>query len=281
MAGGKDTVWRTFPGDTSAYPFHAAHATAYDLSLRYAFQPETVDHYTVTIAPNWWDTDWFKIMLGIGLPVGLALLAFINYRNRKRRQISVATQALRSVQAQLNPHFIFNALTSIQGLINTGDIDGANTYLSAFSVMMRNTLTEHEYLNNRLATELDSMETYLSLEQLRFHFQYSVRMEPGLDPNAIEIPRLLLQPIIENAVRHGVSGLREEGLIRVSAYASEQDLLIRIQDNGPGFVSSGTGHGLRLTEDRILLLNRLYPQSPIHLNREGSTFTFTFAKWLI
>ena len=195
--------------------------------------------------------------------------------------MSVATQALRSVQAQLNPHFIFNALTSIQGLINTGDIDGANAYLSAFSVMMRNTLEDQEHLNNRLGAELDSMETYLSLEQLRFHFQYSVRVEPGLNPNAIEIPRLLLQPIIENAVRHGVSGLREEGLIRVSAFARSPDLLITIQDNGPGFVSLGTGHGLRLTEDRILLLNRLNPQNPIHLSREGSTFTFTFVKWLI
>jgi LytS/YehU family sensor histidine kinase len=251
------------------------------LSLRYSFQPETVDHYTVVIAPYWWDTTWFKVTLGVGVPVALALLAFINYRNRKRSQMSVATQALRSVQAQLNPHFIFNALTSIQGLINTGDIDGANAYLSAFSVMMRNTLEDQEHLNNRLGAELDSMETYLSLEQLRFHFQYSVRVEPGLNPNAIEIPRLLLQPIIENAVRHGVSGLREEGLIRVSAFARSPDLLITIQDNGPGFVSLGTGHGLRLTEDRILLLNRLNPQNPIHLSREGSTFTFTFVKWLI
>jgi LytS/YehU family sensor histidine kinase len=222
---------------------------------------------------------------------GAIVLSFLAYRRKKRRQMVIqeaqkqqAIQALRSVQAQLNPHFIFNALTSIQGLVNRGDTDGANKYLSAFSVLMRNTLTAHEQLMGSLHQEFRAMDTYLSLERLRFHFRFQLDIADGLDN--LEIPRLLLQPIVENAVKHGVSSLRDQGFILLKATRNETDLLISIEDNGPGFThaATGQGYGLRLTSDRIQLLNQLYPSTPITLTHtggvQGTTLTFIFSKWL-
>jgi LytS/YehU family sensor histidine kinase len=279
--------------DTSAFPLHAPRGNTYDLALRYRFQPETIIHYTISVSPYWWETSWF-----LGSLIGLAVVgAFLAYRRTKRRQAVLqeeakqkATQALRSVQAQLNPHFIFNALTSIQGLINRGEPDEANQYLSAFAVLMRNTLTDHERIVNGLGPELGSMETYLRLEQLRFHFRFHLQVADGLHLDTIEIPRLLLQPIIENAVKHGVSALRERGVITITVAPRSEDLLITIRDNGPGFPAAGAegfsegGYGLKLTGDRIRLLNQLHPGTPIVMTRsEGpeASFTFIFTKWLV
>jgi two-component system, LytTR family, sensor kinase len=294
-----DSLWRTFPSDTSAFPLHIPRGNTYDLALRYKFQRETIVHYTIAVSRYWWSTTWFLVTLCTALGAAVIFWSFVSYRSKKERQWAIqegqkkrATQALRSVQAQLNPHFIFNALTSIQGLVNTGDIDGANRYLSEFSLLMRHTLSEQDQILNRLGMELASMETYLRLEQLRFHFGFSFHVDPSLLVDELEIPRLLLQPVIENAVKHGVSGLRENGYIRVSVHADSPHLTIDIRDNGPGFrpaIQEGAGrepgasYGLRLTADRIRLLNQLQPETPIELTRadgSGTTFTFTFKNWL-
>lgn len=241
------------------------------------------------VAPYWWATSWFIIT---AVAAGLVCL-FEIYRRRKRRQITeqekrrqTAIQSLQSVQAQLNPHFIFNALTSIQGLVNRGDTDGANQYLTTFSTLMRNTLTQHDRLSGSLSQELRSMETYLRLEQLRFHFQF--RIDSQLSADTIEVPHLLFQPIIENAVKHGVSSLREAGKVNLCVFSRADDLLVEITDNGFGCHPDATdgdhSFGLRLTTDRIKHLNQLNPATPIDLRytagRRATTFTFIFSKWL-
>lgn len=268
---------------------HAPRGHSYDLQLRYRFQPETEAHYTIVVAPYWWASTWFIVTAAAA---GLASL-FEIYRRRKRRQLAeqekrrqTAIQSLQSVQAQLNPHFVFNALTSIQGLVNRGDIDGANEYLSTFSTLMRNTLTQHDRLAGSLSQELKSMDTYLRLEQLRFHFDY--RIDSDLPADTIEVPHLLFQPIIENAVKHGVSSLRENGLVKLAAYTRAEDLVVEITDNGfgchPARPDGKPSFGLRLTTDRIKHLNQLNPATPIDLRytagRRATTFTFIFSKWL-
>ena len=289
----KDTLWRTFPSDSSAFPLHASRGHAYDLYLRYRFQRETEAHFTVVVSPYWWTTTWFILLGIVAVVTTCALLLFEAYRGRKRRQLArqeeqrrTAIQSLQSVQAQLNPHFIFNALTSIQGLVNRGDIDGANQYLSTFSSLMRNTLTQHERVQGTLSQELRSMETYLQLEQLRFHFQF--RIDTNLPADTIEVPHLLFQPIVENAVKHGVSSLRENGLITLSAYARAEDLVVEVTDNGlgchPAEPDNSGSFGLRLTTDRIRHLNQLNAAASIGLfytaGRRATTFTFIFNRWL-
>lgn len=261
----------------------------YDLLLRYAFQPQTVTRYTLIVEPYWWNTLLFRAGIGLFILAAAAAGTFWGYRRRQTRRFILqeeqrekATLALRSIQSQLNPHFIFNSLNSIQSLVNAGDIDGTNRYLTEFSTLMRATLTEHDRILHRLGSELESMETYLRLEQLRFHFQYHIHSDPALED--AEIPRLLLQPIIENAVRHGVSGLREQGVISIMATREGGDLRIAIRDNGVGFPRGvTTGYGLKLTYDRIRLLNQMYGEAQIELagpERPETTFTFIFKNWL-
>lgn len=294
--GSPDSTWGPVPVGPAPFRLHMERGGRYDLYLRYSFQPETVTHYTMVIWPYWWNTLLFRIGIGLLLLVLAAAIAFLVYRRKKLNQFDrqeeqrqKAILSLQSIQAQLNPHFIFNSLTSIQGLINSGNIDGANQYLSEFSVLMRNTLAEHERILHRLGSELKSMETYLRLEQLRFHFQYRFYIDPGLRVDEGEIPRLLLQPVIENAVRHGVSGLRENGIISIFVTREGDDLKIGIQDNGPGMPANkpankdGKGYGLNLTHDRIRLLNQMQGEVPIELTGPegpGTTFTFIFKNWL-
>lgn len=261
----------------------------YNLLLRYTFQPQTVTRYTVIVQPYWWNTLLFRAGIGLLILTTAAALTFWGYKRKQTRRFALqeeqrekATLALRSIQSQLNPHFIFNALNSIQSLVNAGDIDGTNRYLTEFSALIRVTLTEHDRILHRLGNELKSMEIYLRLEQLRFHFQYHIHADPALED--AEIPLLLLQPIIENAVRHGVSALREQGVISIMVTREGGDLRIAIRDNGAGFPQGATtGYGLKLTYDRIRLLNQMYGGTQIELvgpTHPETTFTFVFKNWL-
>ncbi len=203
------------------------------------------------------------------------LAAFYFYQQKRGNQLLKQKQEtetsilkLKSIQSQLNPHFIFNSLSSIQSLINSNEINAANEYLSRFSDLMRNTLVQSNNLFQKLDKEINILDTFLKLEQLRFQFSYQITTDGIINKFDTEIPSLLLQPIVENAVKHGVSGLREKGVIQIYFYLGGADMLVEIKDNGPGFrnVSEENGYGLKLTDDRIKLLNNLMKEQEIIKN---------------
>ena len=240
--------------------------TDYDLFLRYKFQPETVNHYLVTVKPNLWQSILFRIIAAIIILSLIVITGFYYYRKRKEKQLLNQKEEteklvlkLRAIHGQLNPHFIFNSLNSIQGLINTNRISQANEYLSEFSSLMRNTLTDSDKIYHSLDKELKILSTYLKLEQLRFEFNYDFKIDESINIHEIEFPGMLLQPLIENAVRHGVSGLREEGEIIIHFYRDNHNLIVEIKDNGNGFEDNlkSNGYGCKLTDDKIKLLNKL------------------------
>ncbi len=171
----------------------------------------------------------------------------------------------RSVHAQLNPHFTFNALSSIQGLINNNDIKGANRYLSDFATLVRRSLADSEQPFIPLQRELQTLDTYLTLEQLRFNFTFVIHCSEEVPVATIEVPSLLLQPLVENAVKHGIAALQEKGLIRVEVLRQGDDLVIQINDNGKGFEpgKETPGYGLKLTRDRIRLLNEMAAEEQV------------------
>ncbi len=219
------------------------HGDDYLLQVRYIIHPRYIQEYTFSVDPRWYQTAKFKMYLLFGcLCVGFAFVLF-NYRQRvktarwKKDQLSLELKAIR---AQLNPHFVFNALSSIQGLINKNDIAKANHYLVEFSSLLRESMANNDKEMIPLGNELKILETYLKLEQLRFHFQYEIIVDEALNKNAIEIPSLLLQPLIENAIKHGVSALNEKGLIMIRICKNNNDLLAIITDNGNGTLTIKT-----------------------------------------
>jgi LytS/YehU family sensor histidine kinase len=187
----------------------------------------------------------------------------------------------------LNPHFIFNALNSIQGLINKNELTSANLYLTEFSSLLRESLKNNDKELIPLNIELKTLETYIKLEQLRFYFNYSFQIDPNINTNTIDVPALLLQPLIENAIKHGISSLDKNGFISISIHQKEKNLVIEISDNGKGFVSSNktNGFGLKLTNERIQLLNQSYKEQPIKMlidsdASKGTVIHLVFENWL-
>lgn len=260
------TDWRANDFDNNIIWLKNLTPGNYTLHMRYSAQRHNVADYPFEIKPAWHQTTFFKIIAGglIAAFFGFIILAF---RLAKQKQKTAEEQSkkaklsleLKAIHAQLNPHFVFNSLSSIQGLINKNDIAGANLYLSTFGNLMRDSLTGGDKDMVSLDKEINMLETYLALEQLRFGFQYSINVDKAINTSETEIPSLLLQPLIENAVKHGVALLEEKGTIHIDIVKEHNDMAIRIQDNGNGFAITQPvdGYGLKLTKDRITLLNEV------------------------
>ncbi|RYE53278.1 MAG: hypothetical protein EOP48_14750, partial [Sphingobacteriales bacterium] len=232
------------------------------------------------------------LILVIVTAIGGALLAVIVSRvkrtgskklSREQQQKEIAKSRLNGIRAQLNPHFLFNALAGIQNLMNKNDMDTANRYLGKFARLTRNVLDNQEMVT--IKDEVALLEDYLQMEQLRFGFKYAITTEKGLDINNIEIPSMLLQPLVENSVKHGFDG-KADGNILVKFNFVETDLILSVADNGKGFDPGMkySGLGLKLTENRISLLRDIYKENEIDLiitsNDNGTKIIIRLKHWL-
>jgi hypothetical protein len=284
----KDSLWQT-TGHTLILSDFKPGAD-YTLLIRYKSAPANIQAYTFHTLPKWYQTTKYRYTLAGLIALVLFALLFLFYRIRLKKEKNKnasLSYGLKSIRSQLNPHFVFNALSSIQGLINKNDIPGANHYLTEFSNLLRESLRNNDKELVPLDTELKILETYLKLEQLRFQFHYEIDIDNRIDKNAVEIPALLLQPIIENAIKHGVSSLNEKGEVKIRFSNKGNDLMVSVADNGKGFTNNtpATGFGLKLTKDRIHLLNQTLKSQPIELSIEssqntGTTVHLVFKNWL-
>lgn len=203
-------------------------------------------------------------------------LGFFLYRSQTRRRIRkledqkqrVAVQ-LKGIQVQLNPHFMFNAINSIQNLIQKHQVDDANHYLNRFASLTRAALEFAEQEMISLSDEIKLLDDYLQMEQLRYGFHYEIENAIVAHPDLIEIPTMMLQPFVENAIKHGIADLYEKGKISVRFANNQGNLCIEIKDNGKGFnmneLDSAAGYGMRLSKERIVLLNKAYPENSFAL----------------
>lgn len=283
-----DTVWHRTGNPLLLTQLE--HSESYKLLVRYSVHPKYIQEYTFYIEPKWYQTTKFKIFVFFGCAfIGLAFV-FAKYRLRERtvrKKKDLLTLELKSIRSQLNPHFVFNAMNSIQGLINKNDIPSANYYLTEFSNLLRESLRNNDKEMAPLITEISLLETYLKLEQLRFHFQYSIITDQAINQSAIEIPALLLQPLVENAVKHGIASLQDKGTVIIRFESEGQSLHVLISDNGVGFNGqvSENGLGLKLTRDRIQLLNQTLKKQLIGIKfkrmpTNGTTVYLSFENWL-
>lgn len=265
----------------------------YELLLRYKFQHETINRYYIVTSPNFWQITLVKIILGAVILCLLLFSIYYFYQQKQKKEIieqqnenEKTLLKLTAIRAQLNPHFIFNSLSSIQGLINTNEISSANKYLAEFSNLMRNTLVDGDKVFQNLDKEINILTTYLNLEQLRFKFEYRIEIDKTINETEIEIPSMLLQPMVENAIKHGVSELRENGKVYINFFRNGADLMAEIKDNGKGFNNTKItdGYGLKLTNDRIELLNKMISDQEIIKNifreNDQTVVQVIFKNWL-
>ncbi|MDB5256028.1 MAG: tetratricopeptide repeat protein [Chitinophagaceae bacterium] len=215
----------------------------------------------------------FSKLVIYALLMGLLIVlisAWIVYVNAKKRRIANQSLVLRSLRSQMNPHFIFNALNSVNNFISKNDERSANKYLSDFSKLMRTVMENSRYEFISLSTELSILQLYLSLEHARFKdkFDYTLTVSEELSLEQTQIPPMLIQPYIENAIWHGLRYKEEKGLLTVNILPHEGDVMVTIEDNGIGRKKSAElkthnqkdkdSIGLKNTEARIAIINELY-----------------------
>lgn len=214
----------------------------------------------------------FNYVLIFASTILLGLLLFIiktlNSIKIKNKKIE-----LQSLRREMNPHFVFNSLNSINNYIAQNDELAANKYLSAYSNLMRSTMENSNKDFISLSTELELLKRYLDLEQLRFSdkFSYTISVDENIDCDTIEIPNMLIQPQVENAIWHGLRYKETKGLLQLDFVLHNKQLLIKIEDDGIGFTKSQllktknqqshNSIGIKNTKNRITLLNNLYSKN--------------------
>ena len=221
----------------------------------------------------WYNSFWFKWLLGTFV-MSVLLLSFWVYNRQKRNQLKrrfeltteINQLKLHALNAQMNPHFVFNAMSSIQQMIGAKDNKMAMEYLSKFSRLLRHVIHYSSETTVFLNEELKFIENYLQLEQARFHdlFDYEVNIDESLEEDVVKIPAFFIQPQIENAIKHGFRNSERKGFISIDVIREGGFIKVLIKDNGIGrkrsqlinsMSNDNTNKGIELTQKRIKQLN--------------------------
>lgn len=229
------------------------------------FEWSTATTHDFEIKKPWWQT-WFYRISSIFF---ISFIAYSFYKNRigqlqkensiQKELISLERSAL---QAQMNPHFIFNCLNSIQNYIMLNDKDMAMDYLWSFSRLIRQYLNASTMDVVTLDDEISMLENYLKLEQMRFNHSFDYRFEVAdhIDKSSVNLPPLLIQPFVENAVLHGMAALKSDGHIIITMNQEDKMLQVKIKDNGKGFKQEKPNEmrrslGISITQKRLQYIN--------------------------
>ncbi len=220
-------------------------------------------------------------ILNIGYTILFILtiaIAFLIIRSSKldaRRRISEMNHKISEVtqanlRQQMNPHFIFNTLNSIQYFMYQNDKLATNNYLTKFSTLMRKVLENSQHTSIPLRDELEALKLYLDLECLRFKnkFDYSINIEEEIDPLLFKVPTMLIQPYVENSICHGLMAKEGKGTVKIDMKLGEGQIICTIEDNGIGREaalerkkmkeSNHNSLGTKIVSSRLDLVNELY-----------------------
>ena len=199
---------------------------------------------------------WFAQFLGWSALL-LALVYHREVQDRERQLSSLREQAygaqMRALRYQINPHFLFNTLNALAALIEERELPNAERMVMSLSAFLRSTLALDPLQDISLADELDIQARYLEIERERFSDRLSIELDVPADLRGAMVPSLILQPLVENAVKHGVSSLDRRVRIRIRAADIGGKLVIRVENDAPDEAESraGTGVGLRNVADRL------------------------------
>lgn len=226
------------------------------------------------ISIPFWKTWWFLFFLLLCL-IGVIfyIVRFIFKRKQEKKSKGeeinrvLLQLKLKALRAQINPHFIFNVMSSIQHFILFKNNEVAHLYLSKFSKLIRTVLNNSEKNMIPLSEEIKALTLYLDLENMRLekHFEQEINVDESLDINKIDVPSMLIQPYVENAVKHGILPSRKAGKIKIAITRHQAFLKCTIEDNGVGRAftvenksSDYRSFGTAITKERLAVINELY-----------------------
>ncbi len=230
-----------------------------------------VNWSTYTFSPNWvflWRMLLYNVVNNIAFSyLPIVLIAHITwyYQRLRERELrasqleaQLARAHLESLRSQLQPHFLFNTLHSISALMLT-DVHSADRMMTLLSDLLRMSLENVGFQITTLQRELEFVTKYLEIEKVRFGDRLNLVLDVDSEALDAEVPHLLLQPLAENAVRHGIARLSSPGEIRIVASLGDSRLRVEVRDNGPGLKAPGTdqpgtGLGLKATQLRLRTL---------------------------
>ncbi|MFP4525155.1 MAG: histidine kinase [Bacteroidales bacterium] len=272
---GLDTNWNYTNKNTTTYPsLSPGHYTfevkAQDEYGNWSEEPAVIQF---SIQRPFWQSWWFLVLLvlilgGAGLVVFYYRVKMIRKRNVLMNDINAYKQKI--LRQQMNPHFIFNTLNSIQYFLLDEDTTSSLKYLTKFAKLMRIVLDNSQHTFVPVEDEIRGLDLYLELEALRFEesFSYEIKIDDTLNTYEYKVPALLLQPYVENSIRHGLLHKKDKGFIKIEVQLKNTSLFCIIEDNGVGRkraeeikMSKGPlkkSLGSKITEDRIKVLNSLY-----------------------
>ena len=249
-----------------------------DARIRYETDAKAKDLEVLTLKLK--NQRYFLFALAGGILL-IMITGFLLFRQSKisaQRRISEMNQKISEItqanlRQQMNPHFIFNTLNSIQYYMYQHDKIATNNYLTKFSSLMRKTLENSQHTSVSIKDEMDALELYLELETIRFKekFTYSIGIDEEIDPLLYKIPTMLIQPYVENAIVHGLVHKEENGYLKVNLMLKKDHISCTVEDNGIGRKAAleikknkeNNHHslGTTITESRLQLVNELYGTS--------------------
>ena len=228
--------------------------------------------YAFTILPPFWKRSWFIIAVSVLLLAAAAWLIYA-YLRRFRKEESyrrrLAELEITAIRAQMNPHFIFNAINSIYNYVLTDDPKKSATYVARFAKLIRNVLEFAPLKQITLEEELETLRLYMDIEQLRFResFEYAIEVDPALEPEMIYMVPMLIQPYVENAIWHGLLHKDGKRRLAISVRRENDQFVCTIDDNGIGRAEAAkistkslpkNSLGSLLNRRRLELLGELY-----------------------
>lgn len=209
----------------------------------------SIERLHIQVAKPWWQWIWIWLLAAFFIFLGFYVfykerIAQVEKREEEKAafRVQMADLEQTALRSQMNPHFIFNCLSSIQQLVVTGNKEEANEYLVKFARLIRKTLeySGRQYIS--VEEEMNYLREYMVLEELRIpgKFKFTITVDPDIDRNKIQIPNMMLQPIVENSIRHGIKHLEKPGAhIAIDIIKEDPYIRFAVTDNGIGRKASG------------------------------------------
>lgn len=247
--------WITVPKNSGFLSFSSLEYGSYQLGIQMLsmdYDTSTTYTYNFTINKPFWLLWWFiALEVVVGLLILYSTAKLVRYQVGKRQIIKekLILSQLTALRAQMNPHFLYNVLNSLQGLIYSNKLNEASEYLSRFSDHLRNTLGHSDKQDISIKDEVNSIQTYLELEKMRFGDDFSFEVSNSDVSDFIgentKIPSMIIQPFVENAVKHGLLSKKGKKELSVEFKSNGKKLVVEIIDNGIGRKASAQINKMR------------------------------------